>query len=226
MIKHHCWNGMQGEEPTARLVYTFVDEVGRIVSRRHRDALIGRGDKLSTIFDFALACCFQCFRGKFTLKWIVLLSIRHRARVKPNVNQIALTLHGFAILVDQNDIIYVWAMQVYLIIIFFWIVAWNKAIVFQRIALHDSCSHTLLYLSIEFFYASYALLIAFIVSPDRKRSSPETWTWEVPVIQILQPIAETPCSCAFRLPANGFIEFYHTLFLCRVFDKPAIERII
>ena len=119
MIKHHCGNGMQGKEPATRLVYSLINEVGRIVSRRHRDALIGRSDKLSTIFVFALACSFQSFGCNLTLKRIVLLSIRHGARVKPNVNQIALTLHGFACLVDQNDIIYVWTVQVNLIIIFF-----------------------------------------------------------------------------------------------------------
>ena len=110
---------MQGEEPTARLVYTFINEVGRIVSRRHRDALIDRSDELPTIFFLALACCFQSFGRNLTLKRIVLLSIRHGARVKPNINQIALTLHGFARLVDQNDIIYVWTVQIDLIIIFF-----------------------------------------------------------------------------------------------------------
>ena len=145
-----------------------------------------------------------CATSHLTLEWIVKLSIRHRTRIEPNINKVALTIHWLSFFVYQNDIVDIWTMEVYLIIVLLTVVARNEALILHRIALHNACRNSLLYFSIQFLKATDALL----------------------AVQVLKPVAETTCTCRLWLPIDSLIQFYHTLLACSIFDKPAIQWII
>ena len=124
---------MQGEEPATCLVNTLVDKVGGIELRRDSISLISAVNQRLTV---GLSTT-----SHLTLKRIVQLRIRHRTRVEPYVDKIALTVHRFALIVHQHDIIDIGAVQVNLIIVFLRVVAWHKTFIFQRVALHYASSH-------------------------------------------------------------------------------------
>ena len=117
---------MQGEEPATGLVYSLVDEVAR------------EGD---TLIDQVLI-----------LEGIVNLSVRHGTRIEPNVNQVALALHGFTTLRDEHDIVDVWTVKVDLVVVLLRHIARHETIVLQRVRGHKASLDSLLYLVIEFLY--------------------------------------------------------------------------
>ena len=82
---------MQSEEPSSCLVNALVDEVCRI----------------SKCLVYSL----------LVLKWIMYLSIRHRAGVKPHINKVSLSVQRFARLAYKHDIVYIRTMHVYLFIV-------------------------------------------------------------------------------------------------------------
>ena len=85
-------------------------------------------------------------------------------------------------------------MEVNLIIVLLTVVANNKTLVLQWVALHDASGNRLLDFCIELLQAADALLATVLIAPDRQRSTPETRTREVPVVQVLQPVAESTCT--------------------------------
>ena len=139
---------MQSEEPTTSLVHALVDEVGRE--------------------------CLLLVNELMVLERIVNLSVRHRTRVEPNINQIALTLHRLTRFRNQHDIIYIRTVQINLVVVLLRHIARHKALLLQRVACHYASSHCLLYLVVEFLYASDAHLLAILTTPDRQWSTPET----------------------------------------------------
>ena len=159
---------MQREEPTSSLVHTFVDKV------------TGEGNAFVNEI--------------LVLKRIVYLGIRHRTRVKPDVNQVALTLHGLTILRHQYDMVNIRTMEVNLVVVLFRHVTRHETVILQRIALHESSLHSLFDFVVELLHRTDTDLLAIFVAPDGQWCSPETATREVPVIQILQPVTETACS--------------------------------
>ena len=86
-VKDHPGNGMQGEEPPAGLVHAFCNEV----SREGRSLV----DEV------------------FVFKGVVHLCIGHGSTVKPHINQVAFSLHGFPLGGGQNPAIHLRAMQIY-----------------------------------------------------------------------------------------------------------------
>ena len=191
---------MQCEEPTTCLIDSLVDKVS--------------GES------------FLLINSILIFKWIVNLCIRHRTRIEPNVDQVCFTLHWLTRLADQNNIINVRTVQVYFVVVFLRHISWHKALVFQWIWLHEACSHWFFYFIVEFFYTSDTDFFSFFWSPNRQRSTPEAWTWQVPVIEVVKPVAKTSTSCWFRLPVDGFVKFAHSLLASRATDKPRIEWII
>ena len=156
---------MERKEPAARLVNAFGDEVGGIY--------------LMAVQQFLV------------LERIVYLRIGHGAGVEPNVNQVGLALHGFAVLRNEDDVVHVGAVQVYLVIVFLRIFARHEAFVLVGIALHEAGSHGLLYFVVKFFYGFDALLFrAVLGAPDGQRCTPVARTAQVPVVQVLEPLAE------------------------------------
>ena len=118
-------------------------------------------------------------------------------------------------------------MKVDLVVVLLAHVSRVEAIVLQRIAFHESGSDRLLDFSIELFQAAYALLLLAVFStPDRKRSSPETASGEVPVLDILKPLTETSSTGRFRFPSDGLVQCHHLVLDCRGLDEPCVERIV
>ena len=191
---------MEGKEPPAGLVYTFGDEIRRIIR--------------TAIHQF------------FVLERIVELSVRHRTRIEPNVYQVRFTLHRFACRRNQDDIVYIRTVQIYLIVIFFRIFSRNEAQFLVRILHHEASLNRFFDFIIQFFYRADADFRAILVAPDRKRSSPIARTAQVPVIQVLQPFSETSRTGRFRFPVNGLVQLNHPFLASRRADKPAVQRIV
>ena len=191
---------MQSEEPSACLVYSLVDEVG--------------GESQPLVYHVAV------------LKRIVYLCVWHGTRVEPNVDEVALALHGLSALADEHYLVYVWTVQVDAVVVLLRIVARHEAFVLQRIAFHHAGSHCFLYLLIEFLKASDANLLAVLVAPYRQRCAPEARTRQVPVVKVLKPVAETSGTGRLWLPVDGLVELKHTVFLSRRAYEPRVEGIV
>ena len=98
---------MKREEPASRLVNTLVDEIG--------------GERLVLV------------NGITIFKWVMNLCIGHRTRVEPHINEVCLTLHRLTGSTNKNDIVYIRAVEIYLIIIFLRHISRNETFVLQGI---------------------------------------------------------------------------------------------
>ena len=108
---------MEREEPTTCLVYALSDEVG--------------GEDLATLDLFTM------------LEGVVYLRKRHSTRVKPYVDQVALTTHRtLAVLSHECDLIDVGTVQVDLVIVLLAVVSRGKAC--ERIDRHDASLYSAL----------------------------------------------------------------------------------
>ena len=117
-------------------------------------------------------------------------------------------------------------MQVDLVVVRLRHIARNESIVLQWVRSHEACLHSLLDLIVEFLDRADADLLTILIAPDRQRCAPETGTREVPVVQVLQPVAETACTSALGLPVDGLVQFDHTILLGSRADEPRVEWII
>ena len=160
---------MQRKEPSTRLVNTLVDEV--------------TGEGCAVVNEFLV------FKG------IVLLGVWHRAAVEPHVYEVALALHRLATLADQDDVIDIRTVQVNLVVVLFRHVTRHKAILLQRIVLHDASLDGFLDFIVQFLDRADANLLTVLRAPDGQRCTPETATAEVPVVQVVEPVAEASRSC-------------------------------
>ena len=102
-VEHHRGDGMQGEEPTACLVDTLVDEVG------------GEGQMLVD--------------GVAVLEGIVHLCVGHSTRVEPHVDEVALAVHGLALLAHEDDVVDIGAVQVDAVVVLARHIAHDEALV-------------------------------------------------------------------------------------------------
>ena len=164
---------MEREEPAACLVNALIDEVGREESRRHGSSRVGAVNELVAVFAFALTRLLQALGIDLSLKGIVLLSIRHGAGIKPHVDQVALTIHGFALIVDEDDVVDIGSVEIYLVVVLLRVVAHDEAFVLERIALHHPGSDRFLNLVVELFHRSDALLSTILVAPNGQWRAPE-----------------------------------------------------
>ena len=156
---------MQCEEPATSLVNALVDEVSREELRRDSHAFVVAVNKSLAIL--------LCAARHLTLKRIVELCVRHRTRVEPNVDEVALAVHRLTLVVNEYDIVYIRTVEVYAVVVLLRVVARYEAFVLKRVRRHNTGSHSLLYFSIKLFERTDALLAALVVAPDRKRSTPE-----------------------------------------------------
>ena len=91
--------------------------------------------------------------------------------------------------------IHIRTVQVDLVVVLLRHIARHETIVLQRVTLHESSLNSLLDLIVEFLYRANADLLTILVAPDGQRGAPETGTREVPVVQVLQPVAEAASTC-------------------------------
>ena len=107
------------------------------------------------------------------------------------------------------------------------VIARHKALVAQRVALHDAGSHALLDFIVEFGDRADALFLARLgIAPDGQRRAPVARAAEVPVVEVFEPFAEATRARRFGFPENGLVEFHHALAQGGAADKPAVERVV
>ena len=200
-VKHHGGDGMERKKPATCLVNALGDEVGGIY--------------LMVVQQFLV------------FKRIVNLCIGHGTGVKPYVNQVRLALHRLTVGADQHNLVHIWAVQVYLVIILLRIYAGLEAAFLVGIALHHTGGHSLLHFIVQLFHRLNALLLASVLgAPDRQWRTPVARAAQVPVVQVFQPFAEAACAGRFGLPVDGLVELHHTFLAGRRADKPAVQRIV
>ena len=93
---------MQGEEPSARLVYALVDEVG--------------GERRALVYRVGV------------LKRIMNLRVRHAAGVEPHVDEVGFALHGLTCLAAEYYVVDIRAVKVNPVVILLRIIAGHEAI--------------------------------------------------------------------------------------------------
>ena len=103
---------MERKEPSAGLVDTLGDEIGRIYLAVVKRLLV--------------------------FKRIVYLCIRHGAGVKPHVDEVFLAIHRFSGGREQNDVIDIGTMEVYAVIILLGVITGYKSGLAIEILLHES----------------------------------------------------------------------------------------
>ena len=178
-VEDQARDGVKGKKPAPGLV----------------DAL---GDKISGEGGSAI-------NSVLVLKGIVHLGIGHCARVKPNINEVALAMHGLSLGAGQHPIVHKRTVQVDSRIVGLRHVARNK--ICQGVRLHVACCHAAFEFGAELFQRANAdLVLAVFASPNRERNSPVSAAAEVPVVEVLEPVAKTTGSRAGRLPVNGCVE--------------------
>ena len=200
-VEHHRGNGMEREEPSTRLVNTFGNEIGRVGG---------------------------AFVNQFLVfKRVVNLCVWHGTGIKPHVDEVEFASEHIALVRHQFDVIYIRTVQVYLIVILLTHVARHETLLLQWVRCHHASSHSLLNLVVEFLHAADAHFLASVaVAPDGQWSAPVARTREVPVVEVLEPLAETSRTCTFRLPLDCLVQFKHSVFLCRRFDEPRVKRVV
>ena len=118
-------------------------------------------------------------------------------------------------------------MEVYLVIVLKAHVFRIKALVLEGIGRHDTGGNGLLYFNVKLFYGADALFFLSVLSaPDGQRSAPVAAAGKVPVLDVLQPLAEAARTCAGGLPGDGFVECHHLILHGRSLDEPAVKRIV
>ena len=147
---------------------------------------------------------------------IVNLGVGHGAAVEPHVDEVRLTAHGLAAVADQDDAVDIRAMEVEVFVV-----------ASVGIRGHETGLDGLLNLGAQLLHAAYALLfLAVLGAPDGQRGTPVAAAREVPVDDVLQPVAEAAAASGFGLPVDGLVEFYHAVLEGRGADEPAVEGVI
>ena len=200
-VEHHRGDGVEREEPAARLINALVNEVG--------------GESQPLVDGIAV------------FKRIVHLRVGHGTRVEPHVDEVALALHRLAVGGCQHDFIDIRTMQVDSVVVRLRHIAWHETLVFQRVRRHYASLDSLFDFVVKFLDRPDAFLgFALFVAPNRQWCTPETATRKVPVVQVFEPVAKSARSRGFGMPADGLVQLGHTLLLRRRADKPRIERIV
>ena len=192
---------MQGEEPAAGLVHTFGNEVG---------------GKHGAVFDQFLV-----------LEGVVHLGVGHGAGIEPHIDEVRFAAHGLAGFGHKDEIVHVGAVEVNLLVIGLGVVAGHEAFVAQRVGGHEACSNRFIQFIVELLYAADADFLRTVFgAPDGQGSAPETAARQVPVLEVLQPLAEAARTGCCWLPQDGVVEFHHALAGSGGTDEPAVERVV
>ena len=160
---------MEGEEPSTRLVDAFSDEVGGI-----DDALV---------------------EGFTILKRIVNLSVWHGTAVEPDVDEVEFTMQRLSALAHEDDVVDIRTVQINAVVVLLTHIAGHEALGLKGILLHETSSNSFLNLVVEFFDRAYADFLAGVaIAPDGQRCAPVAAAAEVPVVEVLEPLAEAACT--------------------------------
>ena len=167
---------MKGEEPTARLVDALCDKVGR--------------EERATVNQVGV------------LKRIMQLGERHGTAVKPHVNEVRLAPHRLSLAAHEHDVVNIGAVQVDAVVVLLAVVAGGEALVAQRIARHQACGDGFINGLIKFGHRADAARLAVLGAPDGQRSAPIAAATQVPVVEVLQPLAKAARAGVLGLPQD------------------------
>ena len=96
-----------------------------------------------------------------------------------------------------------------------------------RISFHEAGLNGFVYFCKQFRDRTDAyLFLSVFRTPDRQRCAPITAAAEVPVVQVIQPLSETSCTCRFGLPVNCLVEGNHLVARHSGTYKPAVQRVV
>ena len=155
------------------------------------------------------------------------LRVRHGARVEPHVNQVKFATHRLAGGRHQYDTVHVWTVHVYLLVVLAAHVAGDETVLGDGVLGHHAGCHSLVYFAAQFLVAAdYHLLGAIIRTPDRQRSAPVARARQVPVLHVLQPLAEAAGAGGGGLPLDGVVQLHQARAGVGRADKPAVKRVI
>ena len=155
------------------------------------------------------------------------LGVRHRAGIEPHVDQVGLAGHLAARGADQEYLVHVGTVEVDLVVIVLGHVRGVEAAVAERVGGHEAGGDGLVDLGIKLLDGADAdLFLAVLAAPDRERRAPVAAAAEVPVLDVLQPLAEAARAGGLRLPGDLFVQGHHLLAHGRGPDEPAVQRII
>ena len=199
-VEHHGGDGMKRKEPATCLVNALVDEVGR---------------ECRTVVNLIPV-----------LKRIMNLCVRHGTAVKPHIDEVGLTFHGFARLADKRNLIDKRTVKVYAVIILLAVIIRHESEILQCVGRHEPCRNALFYLIIQLVHRTDAYLVSILITPYRKRSAPKAAAGQGPVVKILEPVAEPSCTGRLRLPVDCPVQLHHSVLLCCRTDEPAVKRIV
>ena len=144
------------------------------------------------------------------LTHVVDLSVRHGATVKPYVNKVGFAHHAAAGGRHQHHIVDIGAVEV-------------EFLLTVGVVLHKPGCNGLVNLIAQLIYAADAnLFFAIFGAPDGQRGAPVAAAAQVPVHDILQPVAETACTGGFGFPVDGLVQLYHAVAHGRGTDKPTV----
>ena len=116
-------------------------------------------------------------------------------------------------------------MQIDQIIVAFGHVADDEAL--ERIVLLESGSDGSFDFIVQLFNRTDDDFFGFVFStPNRERNAPIARARQVPVVGVLEPVAETAFARGFRFPIDLVVQVEHAVAHVGDFDKPRIERII
>ena len=117
-------------------------------------------------------------------------------------------------------------MDINLVIVLLAIVAWHEILIAIGVALHYASGHSFVNLVIEFLDTADAQFLAILAAPDGQGSAPVARAAQIPVVEVLEPLAEASCARRLGLPVNGLVQFDHAVAGGRGADKPAVERVV
>ena len=145
------------------------------------------------------------------------------------VEPAACLVHSFSdeIRCATEHIIHIRPVEIYFIVILLAHVGRIETFVPQGVRWHDPSLDSLVKLSAELGGGAYAYLFFPIFgTPNRQRSTPETAPAKVPVLDILEPLAETTGTGRLRLPVDGLVKSDHLVLDCGGLDEPGVQRVI
>ena len=161
------------------------------------------------------------------LEGVVDLGVGHGSRVEPHVDQVGFAAHRLALRRDEDDLIDIGAVQVDAVgrVVLLRHVA--HAELREGILLHHARGDRLLDLGHELPDRTDALhLRAVLGDPDRQGRAPEARTREVPVVEVLEPLAEASRAGRLGFPVDRAVELDHALLGGRRADEPRVERVV
>ena len=134
-----------------------------------------------------------------------MLCKRHCTGIKPAVNYFRYTMHGTCRISD---------------------ISWSDASMYGRCSSMVFRHFHPLSFQITPDDAANRFHMSALAFPDIQRCSPVSVTADAPVLYILQPVAETAFSNAFRDPVDGIIVADQVILYCSHLDEPGFSCVV